>query len=96
MTGVERMKRMYEGKMDGVPVSLFFSTEYMCKHSGVPDYRFLYGSHESRAQAHTKLARLHDFDGLYVWNRGKRKDWRADYQGDLPIIRPAPPHWRYG
>ena len=80
MTGVERMKRMYEGNMDGVPVCLFFSTEYMCMHSGVPDYRFLYGSHESRAEAHIKMARRHDFDALYVWNRGKRNDWRADYQ----------------
>ncbi|MDO8685849.1 MAG: uroporphyrinogen decarboxylase family protein [Clostridiales bacterium] len=80
MNGIERMEKMYNGKYDGVPVSLFMSTEYMCRMSNIPDYRFLYSSPEFRAQAHIKMAELHDFDAMYVWFRGKRNDWREDYQ----------------
>ena len=80
MTGIERMSRMYEGNYDDVPVALFFSSEYICLRSGVPDYRFLYGPPEHRAKAQIKMAKLHDFDALYLWTRGKRKDWRRDYQ----------------
>ena len=80
MNGIERMRRMYEGEAEGVPVSLFFSTEYMCLHSGVPDYRFLYGPHEHRAAAHIKIGHMHDLDSLWLWPRGKRDDWRRDYK----------------
>jgi hypothetical protein len=80
MNGVERVQRMYEGMADGVPVAMFFSTEYMCLHSGVPDYRFLYGPQEHRARAHVEMARRHDFDAMHVWPRGKRRDWRQDYE----------------
>ena len=50
MTGIERMNRMYQGKSEEVPVALFFSSEYICRHSGVPDYQFLYGPPEHRAR----------------------------------------------
>jgi uroporphyrinogen-III decarboxylase len=80
MTGVDRMERMYQGNRDEVPVALFFSTEYICRHSGVPDYRFLYGPQEHRAKAQADILRLHDADAIYVWTRGKRHDWRRDYQ----------------
>ncbi len=80
MTGVERMERMYQGGRDEVPVALFFSTEYICRHSGVPDYQFLYGSQEHRARAQADILRRHNADAYYVWTRGKRHDWRRDYQ----------------
>jgi uroporphyrinogen-III decarboxylase len=80
MTGAQRMERMYQGGRDEVPVALFFSTEYICRHSGVPDYRFLYGPQAHRAAAQAEILRRHDADAFYVWTRGKRHDWRRDYQ----------------
>ena len=80
MNGIERMKRIYKGYSDVVPVYLFFSTEYMCLQSGVPDYKFLYGPHEYRAKAMIAMTKIHNIDILTIWTRGKRKDWLKDYQ----------------
>jgi uroporphyrinogen-III decarboxylase len=91
MIGLERMKAMYAGDCGEVPVAMFFSTEYLCRQSGVPDYRFLYGPPHYRAEAHIEVARRHDIDALYLWTRGKRNDWREDYQlvetQDQPYVR---------
>ena len=80
MTGVERMERMYQGRPHGVPVALFFSSEYICHWGGVPDYRFLYGTQDHRAKAQVDTLRRHDVDAFYIWTRGKRHDWRRDYR----------------
>ena len=91
MTGIERMRRMYEGRPDGVPVSLDFCTPYMCKHAGIPDCRFLFGQHEHRVKAHVAVTRMHDLDGMHLWIRGKRKDWLRDY----PLVEnDGPPYIR--
>ena len=91
MSGIDRIKGMYEGRCQGVPVCMFFSTEYMCRMSGVQDYNFLYGPHDHRAQAHISMTKLHDLDGIYLWPRGKRRDWREDYrlvkEAGEPFIR---------
>ncbi len=79
--GIERMQRMYVGdSSSGIPIVLFYGTEYMCLHTGVPDYKFLFGDHKYRAQVQVNIAGRHDADSLYIWNRGKRRDWLNDYR----------------
>lgn len=80
MNGYQAVQNMYDGNPHRVPVCVNFTTEYLCKHSGIPDYRFLFGTHDHRAKAHTSIVQIHNIDGIHVWMRGKRRDWLADYE----------------
>jgi len=81
VNGIERIQRMYAGDLSsGIPIALFCGTEYMCLHTGIPDYKFLFGDQKYRTQVQVNIACMHDADSFYIWNRGKRRDWLNDYR----------------
>lgn len=70
--------------VDRFPIRLFFGTEYMCKISGVPDYKFLYGDAINRAKAHISCFERHNqVDSIVIWGSARTKDWIKDYKIEI-------------